>query len=148
MESKVKVTVKKVLDTAQEEAVICAVELTEQVRTAAALLENGEQTIIGIKDGEKIPCPISKIYYVESVDEKSFAYLKEDCFELPYKLYELEQILGYRFFRCSKSMICNSRKIKSVKAVENAKMNATLLNGEMIVISRSYVKELKKRLGI
>lgn len=46
------------------------------------------------------------------------------------------------------TMICNLRKIKSVKAESNARLRAVLLNGEVIVISRSYVKELKKKLGL
>ena len=64
------------------------------------------------------------------------------------RLYEVESNLDFRFFRCSKSMICNLRKIKSVKAESNARMRAELLNGEVIVITRSYVKELKKKLGL
>ena len=43
-------------------------------------------------------------------------------------------------------MIVNMRKIKAVKSELGGRMNATLLNGEVIVISRSYVKELKQRL--
>lgn len=45
-------------------------------------------------------------------------------------------------------MICNMRKIKSVKAGDNARLHATLLNGENLIITRSYVQEFKKRLGL
>ncbi len=45
-------------------------------------------------------------------------------------------------------MIVNIRKIKSVKAELNGRMIAELLNGEQIIISRAYVKELKRKLGI
>lgn len=143
-----KVQVKKVLNKTEESAVINVVEVTEEVAAAIALLESGEKAIIGYKDGEAVPCPTSKIYYIESTDDKTFLYTKDDCLEVRKRLYELEEILDYRFFRCSKSMICNLRKIKSVKAEENAKMVASLLNDEKIVISRSYVKSLKKRLGL
>ena len=57
-------------------------------------------------------------------------------------------MLDFRFVRVSKSMVLNIKKIKSVKTAENARMNAALLNGEQVVISRSYVKDLKKRLGL
>ena len=93
-------------------------------------------------------CQTNKIYYIESVDKKTFIYTKEECFETKYRLYELEEILSNNFLRCSKAMICNIRKIKSVKSDFNGRMNAELLNGEQIVISRSYVKDLKKRLGL
>ena len=45
-------------------------------------------------------------------------------------------------------MICNVRKIRAVKTEYNAKMTATLLNDEIVIINRSYVKDLKKRLGM
>ena len=123
-------------------------EMTPDISMAVSLLENGEQTLIGFRDGERVPCSVANIYYIESVDEKTFAYTKDDCLELKYKLYELEGMLDGRFFRCSKSMICNVRKIRGIKTGENARLNATLLNGESLVITRSYVREFKKRLGL
>lgn len=138
----------KISQEESESAVINAYERTPSIDTAIGLLENGEQIIVGYKDGEKMPCRLSQIYYFETVDDKSFAYTKDTCLEVRSRLYEIEQSLDFRFFRCSKSMICNLRKIKSVKAESNARMRAVLLNGEVIVITRSYVKELKKKLGL
>ena len=63
-------------------------------------------------------------------------------------LNELEEILSSRFLRCAKAMIVNIRKIRSVKGEINGRMRAELLNGEQIIISRGYVKELKERLGV
>lgn len=143
-----KVTIRNITEKEQEEALLQIVKMTPDIASAVSLLENGEQTLIGYQNGVKIPCPVSKIYYVESVDEKTFAYTKTDCIELKYKLYELETLLDSRFFRCSKSMICNVRKIKSIKSGENARLNACLLNGETLIITRSYVPEFKKRLGL
>jgi len=31
-----------------------------------------------------VPLNVSQIYYIESVDEKSFAYTKNDCYEIKY----------------------------------------------------------------
>lgn len=144
-----KVILKKVGSSAEESAVISAVKVTESISSAVALLESGENAIAGYKDGDYYPCPISAIYYIEATDDKTFAYTRDDCLEIRSRLYELESgQLDSRFFRCSKSMICNLRKIKSVCAEENSRMVATLLNDEKIVINRSYVKDLKKRLGI
>ncbi|WP_026657617.1 LytTR family DNA-binding domain-containing protein [Butyrivibrio sp. AC2005] len=143
-----RVTFNKIGQGETEYAVINAHERTSAIDTVIGLLENGEQIILGYKDGESIPCPVSKIYYFETVDDKCFAYTKDDCIEIKSRLYEVEGQLDYRFFRCSKSMICNIRKIKSVKAESNARMRATLLNGEPVIITRSYVKEMKNRLGL
>lgn len=143
-----KITIRKVADPSEEEAVIKLVDMTDSINSAISLLENGEKVLNCSKSGESVPCLFSKIYYVESLEDRTFVYTKSDCLETKYRLYELEDILDSRFFRCSKSMICNLRKIKSVKAEENAKMVATLLNDEKVVITRSYVKELKRRLGL
>ena len=138
----------KISQEESESAVINAHERTSSIDTAIGLLENGEQIIVGFRDGEKVPCRLSQIYYFESVDDKCFAYTRDACLDMRCRLYEVESNLDFRFFRCSKSMICNLRKIKCVKAESNARMRAELLNGEVIVITRSYVKELKKKLGL
>jgi DNA-binding LytR/AlgR family response regulator len=143
-----KVTFNKIEKNENEYSVINAHERTKAICAALELLENGEQVIIGYRDGESVPCPISKIYYIETVDDKCFAYTKDSFIEIRSRLYEVEGNLDYRFFRCSKSMLCNIRKIKSVKAESNARMRAVLLNGEIVIISRSYVKDMKKRLGL
>ena len=57
-------------------------------------------------------------------------------------------MLSYDFFRCSKAMIINIKKIASVKAEFNARMRAILLNGEEVIISRNYVKVLKRKPGL
>lgn len=143
-----KVSIIEVATVEEEAAVIQAVAITDEIRNAVDLLENNCRSIPVIRENATIMCQTNKIYYIESVDKKTFIYTKEECFETKYRLYELEEILSNNFLRCSKAMICNIRKIKSVKSDFNGRMNAELLNGEQIVISRSYVKDLKKRLGL
>lgn len=143
-----KVTVEKVTDIELEKAHIWVASVTDEVQNAIDLLEGNRSRIPAQKDGTSVMCSLSHIYYLESVDKKTFLYTKEECYETKYRLYELEELLSAGFVRCSKSMIVNVRKINSVKSDFNGRMNAQLLNGETIVISRSYVKDLKKRLGL
>lgn len=138
----------KVKDFSEECAVIMAVETSEEIQQAMDLLTGNAMKLAVYKDDSVHFCSQKDIYYVESVDDKTFVYTKNKCYETKKKLYELEKILNKSFLRSSKSMICNIRKIKSVKSEYNGRMKATLLNNEEIVISRSYVKNLKERLGI
>ncbi|MBR1815971.1 MAG: LytTR family transcriptional regulator DNA-binding domain-containing protein [Lachnospiraceae bacterium] len=131
-----------------EKAVIRAVEKTDEIQAAINLLESGTGRIAVTKDEQTYMLNIGNIYYIESVDKKTFIYTKDNCYETKYKLYELENLLNMNFLRCAKAMIVNIRKIKSVKSDINGRMNAGLLNDEAVVIARSYVKDLKKRLGI
>lgn len=136
----------KVSTSDKEGAVIRAMAMTEDIQSAMELLESGSGRIAVTREGQTYLCKISDIYYIESVDKKTFLYTKNECFETKLRLYELEGMLNRYFLRCSKAMIVNMRKIKAVKSELGGRMNATLLNGEVIVISRSYVKELKQRL--
>lgn len=136
----------KVSTSDKEGAVIRAMSMTEDIQSAMELLEAGSGRIAVTREGQTHLCKIGDIYYIESVDKKTFLYTKNECFETKLRLYELEEMLNRYFLRCSKAMIVNMRKIKAVKSELGGRMNATLLNGEVIVISRSYVKELKQRL--
>lgn len=143
-----KVDVHKVYSEQEERADIHAVAITAEIKYAVDLLENNKKSI-PVTDAETTRfCSLTKIYYFDSVDNHTFVYTKDRCYETKYRLYELESMLPYDFFRCSKSMIINIRKIESVKAEINARMRATMLNGEEVIISRNYVKELKGKLGI
>ena len=143
-----KVDIQKVNSYEEEQAVIRAVQVTENIQTAINILENSASIITARCNGEAVFCPIDKIYYIESVDKRTFVYTRDDCLEVQYRLYELENTLSRNFFRAAKAMIINMRKIKSVRAELNGRMTAELLNGERVIIARSYVKELKERLGL
>ena len=143
-----KVDIQKVNSYEEEQAVIRAVQVTENIQTAIHALENSSLAITARSNGKTLFCPIDKIYYIESVDKRSFVYTRDDCLEVQYRLYELENTLSRNFFRAAKAMIINMRKIKSVRAELNGRMTAELLNGERVIITRSYVKELKERLGL
>ena len=143
-----KVNVDIINEGIEEEALIKAHRMTEEIKQAMALLSESKINVVGIKDTKSYVIDPTSIYYIETVDNKTYIITKNDIFDSRLKLYELEEILDNRFFRCSKSMICNIKKIKNVKASLNGRFDAILLNDEKIVISRSYVKDLKKRLGM
>ena len=82
------------------------------------------------------------------MDKRTYVYTKGDCYESRDRLYELEEKLGMYYVRISKSMIVNLRKILHVSAEPGGRLMAVLLNGERVMISRSYVKDIKRRLGI
>ena len=130
------------------QALIRAVEKTADILSAMDLLENGSGGIQVIKDRNTFFCKLTQIYYIESVDKRTYVYTKGECYESRDRLYELEEKLGMYYVRISKSMIVNLRKIRNVSAEPGGRMVAVLLNGERVIISRSYVKDIKRRLGI
>ena len=143
-----KVEIRQIGPAEEENAVISINTITDSIRSAVDLLENQCRTIPVVSDGKTMMCRTDQIYYIESVDKRSFVYTKAGCYETKYRLYELEELLDVRFLRCAKAMIINIRKIRSVKGELNGRMRAEMLNGEQIIISRGYVKELKEKLGV
>lgn len=141
-----KLLLKQIQDINDERVTIEYVELTEEIKGIMSLIN--DKTIIGYKDDEKIIVALKDVYYIETIDNKLFIYLKNDCLEGKMKLYEFEDLGFKSLLRISKSLIINIRKIKSVKPDISGRLEATLLNGEKILISRKYKKELKERLGM
>jgi DNA-binding LytR/AlgR family response regulator len=90
----------------------------------------------------------SDVFYIETVDNKTFLYCESNVYEIKQKLYELEELKISDFLRISKSTIVNLSKIKSLIPSMSGRLEAVLSNGERVVISRQYVSELKKNLGM
>lgn len=128
-----------------EEAVIRCRKLTPDIRKAVLLLEQNVKQIAAKYRGEKIFLNQHEILYFESVNEKVFAYTKEREMQTEYTLNELEKLLGEDgFFRCSKSFIVNIDKIVSLQSEVGNRIDAKLENGEHLIISRRYAKELRR----
>ena len=106
------------------------------------------QGSIEVTREEKIyQIPVQDILYIESIDDRSFIYLRKDCYESRRRLYEFEQILPADCFaRISKSAIVNLMKVRSIRPALNGRFMCQLVNDEKIIISRKYVPEINERL--
>lgn len=106
-------------------------------------------SITGKKDGSSYIIRLEDIFYFESIDEKTFLYCEKDVYECRLRIYELEQQLAQTdFVRISKSCILNVMKLESVRALLNGKLEAKLINGEKVIISRHYVQSVKEKLNL
>lgn len=107
-----------------------------------------DQSIIGTINKRAYQLPLNQILYFDTVDDKTFAYTKNDVFDVNYRLYQLEEILDQSpFFRANKHTILNVKKVVSFHSTMNGRMEAHLINKERIKISRRYVPVLKDKLG-
>ncbi len=103
----------------------------------------------GVKDGETSVISLEDVYYFDSTDERTFAYLENDVYECSMKLYELErQLADANFVRISKSCIVNILKLESVRPLINSRYEARLENGEKLIINRHYLPAFKQKFGI
>ncbi len=101
-----------------------------------------------LEDKTYLITPTGALYF-ESVDDRTFLYTADKVYEIRHRLYELEEILSDRdFIRISKSQIVNINCIKSLMPELNRSLSATLSNGEILTVSRRYVKSLRNLLGV
>ena len=122
-------------------------EISDEVREIVAFVKSRQGQLTGTADDRMYEIAVSDIFYIESVDNKTFIYCKNREYETKQKLYELEKILREKhFLRVSKSVLLNLMKVSSIKPALNSRFTAVLFSGEQVIISRKYVPELKKAL--
>jgi DNA-binding LytR/AlgR family response regulator len=142
-----KINVEIICEPEPEQVLIQCYEVTNDVVEIIEFLKSRETTLAAYGDSQIYKIFLQDVFYFEAVDNKVFAYLENQVYELKSKLYELESIYeGKRFFRCSKSVIVNLMKIESIKPALNGRFIAKLTNGEATIISRQYVPKLKEKL--
>ena len=122
-------------------------KVSDEVKEIIAYVKSRQGQLTGSMDDMQFEIPVSDIFYIESVDNKTFAYTQNEVYELRQKLYEVEDLLREKhFLRTSKSTLLNLMKISAIKPALNGRFTAVLFSGEETVISRKYVPELKKAL--
>ncbi|MBD5466666.1 MAG: LytTR family transcriptional regulator [Lachnospiraceae bacterium] len=110
-------------------------------------IESLDLMISGNRNGNLFQVHISDIYYVESLERKTFLYTKDEVYMTDKKLYELEEALREAgIIRISKSCLMNVDMLYSIRQLMNSQLEATLLNGEKLIVARTYLKSIKNTL--
>lgn len=132
----------------EDEIIVRCTDLDERLLKLIQALRT-EDKLTGYIDDKIVKLSLKEIYYFEAVDNKVFSYTAKETYEIHKKLYEIEQAFEHTdFLRISKSVIVNVSKIAYVKPIFNGRFEAKLKNDEKIIVSRQYVSELKKKIGI
>lgn len=122
-------------------------KISDEVKEIVAFVKSRQGQLTGTIDDIQFEIPVTDIFYIEAVDNKTFIYTKDKVYQTKHKLYELEELLkNKRFVRSSKSTLLNLMKINSIKPALNGRFTAVLYSGEETIISRKFVPELKKAL--
>lgn len=132
----------------EDEIIVRCTDLDERILKLIQALR-AEDKLTGYIDDKIVKLSLKEIYYFEAVDNKVFSYTAKETYEVHKKLYEIEQTFEHTdFLRISKSVIVNVSKIAYVKPIFNGRFEAKLKNDEKVIVSRQYVLDLKKKLGI
>ncbi|MBD5537415.1 MAG: LytTR family transcriptional regulator [Lachnospiraceae bacterium] len=107
-------------------------------------IESLDFMVSGHSKGKVFQVHISDIYYVESVERKTFLYTRDEVYMTDKKLYELEEMFREAgIIRISKSCLVNVNMLYSMRQLVNSQLEATLLNGEKLIVARTYLKSIK-----
>ena len=144
-----KVTIDKSELYSDPEIIVKCKDIDDVLQDIISYIGIADKNMIGDLDGELFFIPLNSILYFESVDKIVYIYTDKQVYRSSAKLYLLEeQLVDTYFARISKTTILNLKKLNSVRKVRNAKLEGTLINNEKTLISRQYVAEIKKRLGV
>lgn len=103
---------------------------------------------VSCRDGERERLVnASDIFYIESVDKRTFVYMEKSVFLTDHRLYQLEnELASLGFVRISKACVININALDSIKPLINSRMEATLKNGERLYITRKYLDNIRNAL--
>ena len=104
-------------------------------------------SLTGYQEDKEYHLPLDQIFFIDSVDGKTFLYLEKEVYTCRETLSSLEERLSCTSFtRISKSCLVNTNFLKSVRPLYNHRLEAILQNGEKLIITRNYIEPLKEKL--
>lgn len=143
-----KVEIQISADIEEPYAVIYSNKMTDEVQHIYEKIQSGGNVITAIDNEQIIILQPAEIYMVRMENEQLIVYCQQKKYVSGKRLYEMEQLLGNRFMRISKSTIINLKKVNSVEPSFNGTMLVVLKNGDKDYISRKYLPAFKKYLGL
>lgn len=129
----------------KEEIILRYHEMTEEIQEILDFLKRKDTTLLVKKYGEQVVLTPKQVMYLESVDGVTYVYTPEEVYSSNISLAAAEELFSSQgFFRCSKSMVLNIYQIDRLKSKAENRIDAQMKNGEHVIISRRYAKELRR----
>lgn len=100
-------------------------EMTPAIKQIVTIVKSEKPVIYGIYEEEKILVDLEEIYYIDTVDRRTFAYEKDKVYQIMKTLTALEEELSaFGFVRINKSNLVNVYMIKRIKPEVNMRISA------------------------
>lgn len=93
------------------------------------------------------PIPIEEIFYIESLQKKTWFHTNEKGYHSIYTLKDLSYQLPDNFLRIHRSYIVNLLFIDEISRDISSNIQITLRNGTILPVSQTYVANVRKKLG-
>ena len=130
-------------------AVIHTDKVTEEIQRIVDVLGTNETPITALQNEDNIVVLQPKdIYMVRVEDGDTIIYGAKQRYRSRKRLYELAQQLGSQFMQISKTTLINLSYVDSIEPGFSGTLLLKLKNGNKDYVSRKYLPEFKKYLGI
>ncbi len=130
-------------------AVIHTSRMTEEIQRLVEVLGSGESPITALRNEEDLVVLQPKdIYMVRVENGDTIIYGEKQKYRSRKRLYELGQQLGKQFMQISKSTLINLSCMDSIEPGFSGTLLLKLRNGCREYVSRTYLPEFKKYLGL
>ncbi|MCL2703917.1 MAG: LytTR family transcriptional regulator [Defluviitaleaceae bacterium] len=133
---------KQLQDISETEVEIRYAQMDARIHNLIKQVEQSKQYLYGMENGRQHRILVNDIFYAESVDRKTYIYTKLDIFHCELKLYQI-LMKNVDFVQASKSCVVNINVLENIRTLLNSRMEGTLINGEKITISRTYIPGIR-----
>ena len=130
-------------------AVIHTDKVTDEIRRIVDLFSSNETPVTALQNEEEIVVlKPQDIFMVRIEGGDTVIYGEKQKYRSRKRLYELSEILGKQFMQISKTTLINLSYIDSIEPGFSGTMLMKLKNGNKDYVSRKYLPEFKRYLGL
>lgn len=130
-------------------AVIHTDKVTDEIQRIIDVLGTSEAPVTALKNEEDIiVLQPQDIYMVRVEDGDTVIYGAKERYRSRKRLYELASQLGKQFMQISKTTLINLSYMDSIEPGFSGTLLLKLKNGNKDYVSRKYLPEFKKYLGL
>ena len=135
----------------EEQPLTVIIEYPEYNGSVAGLvrkIKSMDLSFAASDEGRQIRIDHPDVYYIENVERKLFIYTEKDVYRLDSSMAEIERVTSDTdMVRISRTCIMNTSHLREIKQVKNSHLEAVLDNDEMLIVSRKYLKDIKRAFG-
>ncbi|MBO6090067.1 MAG: LytTR family transcriptional regulator DNA-binding domain-containing protein [Lachnospiraceae bacterium] len=120
-------------------------EYNESVSTLVRKISSMDVIFSASIDERQVKIGLSEVYYIENVERKLFIYTIKEVYRLDSSMAEVEAMTADTdLVRISRTCIMNTHHLKEIRQLKNSRLEAVLDNDEMLIVSRKYLKDIKR----
>ena len=122
--------------------------ITDEIQRVIDVLDSKDIPLIVQSEDRMIVLKVEEIYMIRVEDGDTVIYTENEKYYSRRRLYEMLEQIGTGFMQISKQTVINLSCIKSIETGFGGTLLLKLKNGSSDYVSRKYLPDLKRYLGI